>query len=114
MTYSKNSPMPFSYSENHFISFAAAAESTKNYRESMTEGQILGGCFDKSCIEALLSQSGCAGIRIYYGLSTDNKQQLILVGTDDLGNDLIGERYLCVDTCIPCPAQCGEDNILNS
>jgi hypothetical protein len=103
----------FTGEENHWITFEKGAESTKRYRVNHPH-EIKGGYFSKQCIQDLLDQPDCVGIRIYFGNSSEGKPELIIVGVNSSENDLIGEDYYCMDTMIPCPDSCGDNNILNS
>lgn len=106
--------MAFTGSEQHEISFEVGGALTKKYRDQMAPGQRKGGFFGSEAIQALLNQDHCVGIRYYYGLDKNGKQELVLVGTDANENDLVGEGNLCMDVSIPCPDRCGENNILNT
>jgi hypothetical protein len=106
--------MAFTGNEDHSITFEDAAELTRNYRREMKAGDRKGGYFSQDAIQTLLDQENCVGIRYYYGLDDDDQQVLVLVGVGKDENDLIGARYVCIEASIPCPAQCGADNILNS
>ncbi len=44
--------------------------------------------FGKDIIMSLLNQTGCVGIRIHYAIDDKGKKQLILVGTNEKGQDL--------------------------
>ncbi len=44
--------------------------------------------FGSAALKNILVQSGCMGIRIYYGLDDLGKQQLLLIGADVNGNNL--------------------------
>lgn len=104
--------MDFTGNEDHSISLAEAAEMTARYRGQMTEEQIKGGFFGARAIMTILDQSDCVGIRYYYGLDSNNKQVLVLVGVlanqDDIVDGILAEVSL------PCPTFCGSDNSLNS
>jgi len=107
--------MSFTGEENHEISFEDAAELTKNYRDQMSLEGKKGGYFSRSGILSLLEQDGCVGIRYYYGLTTEESTQvLVMVGVNENENDLIGGQYVCIEMSIPCPSVCGANNILNS
>ena len=103
--------MSFTGKEDHAITLSEAAEWTRNYRENnanATKGHFYG----KDAIQAILDQSGCVGIRIYYDIDNNGAKQLIIVGAgtneNDLHNGLLAERSL------PCPSKCGANNPLNS
>lgn len=106
--------MSFTGNEHHDISFEDASTLTKKYRDQMAPSSRLGGFFGEAAVRDLLDQTNCVGIRYYYGLDKDNKQVLVLVGTDANENDLVGEGKLCMEMAIPCPDRCGNNNILNS
>jgi hypothetical protein len=106
--------MGFTGHEEHNISFEVAAEFTSNYRDQRSSPGRKGGFFGRDAIEALLAQDDCVGIRYYYGLTSDDEQVLILVGTDANENDLTGEGDGCMEISIPCPDRCGSNNMLNS
>ncbi len=99
-------------SEKHDISLAEAAMMTKNYRDQMTRTQVKGGYFSIYGLLKLMNQPECIGLRYYYGLNETGGQEIVLVGVDAAGNDI-------VDGCIAemsakCPPNCSTDNPLNS
>jgi hypothetical protein len=101
--------------EDHKISFEAAAVLTKKYRDNNPAPAIKGGFFGRDSIEQILNQDGCVGIRYYHGLDSNNKPVIVLVGTDTDENDMVDvtSGHVCREMAIPCPTQCGADNILN-
>lgn len=104
--------MAFTGNEDHNIPLATAAEWTKNYRDVNPSGVTLGHFFGKEAITAILAQSNCVGIRMYYALDENGAKQLILVGVtadeNDMFNGLLAERSF------KCPPICGINNPLNS
>ena len=107
--------MSNSFKHNHFISFGEASLMTQRYRyQCMMPGDVCGGMFHREAIEELLNQPGCVGIRYYFGVNEADQQKIILVGVDKWGNDMIGQRYLCIDNGTLCPPHCSNINILNS
>ncbi len=104
--------MSFTGREDHSISLATAAAWTENFRRTIEPTDIKGHFFGKDAIQAILNQSTCVGIRIYYALDENSAKHLIVVGVSaderDLYNGLLAERS------IPCPPFCGGDNPLNS
>lgn len=98
--------------ENHSITLSDAAKMTKAYRQSITAGSTIAHAFGKSAIQAILNQSGVVGVRIYYGLNEEGEKQLIVVGTDTLGNDLY--TGLLAERSLHCPEDCSSANPLNS
>lgn len=101
----------FNGTEGEVISLESASEMTERYRESTPKNDIKAHFIGKKALRELLRQRGCVGIRIYYGLDADNEQQLVLVGTNSQGDDMLRLIY---DKCAPCPDQCSNPNPLNS
>lgn len=69
------------------ISLTTGAQYTAAYRTAhptWTKGHLFG----KNILNNILGQSGCMGIRMYYGLDGNGTQQLVLVGVDASGNDM--------------------------
>jgi hypothetical protein len=104
--------MPFTGNENHWISLEEAAKLTRNYREAAGSGAILGGFFGKNAILDILNQSGCVGLRIYYGQSDDDKSRFVLTGVNSDEDDLY-EGHLA-EISIDCPPHCPKANPLTS
>ena len=51
------------------------------------------------------------GIRIYYGVNSDEEKELVLVGANANEDDM---TELVADLSCPCPNRCGKSNDLNS
>jgi hypothetical protein len=92
------------------ITLATGAQYTAAYRSAhptWTKGHLFG----KDILNDILGQSGCMGIRMYYGIDANGAKQLVLVGVNASGNDMttgiIGDRS---DFC---PSTCGTSNSLN-
>lgn len=103
--------MAFTGNEDHTISLTVAAAMTKNYRDA-NPTQVKGHYFGKDAIQDVLDQSGCVGLRIYYGLDNDGKKQLVIDGVTSDENDLF--NGIILDRSIQCPPNCGISNPLNS
>lgn len=104
--------MTFTGNENHGITLTEAAEMTKNYRDTINTGDTIAHAFGAQAIQAILDQTGCVGIRIYYGLDENGAQQLVLVGVDSSENDLY--QGLLAERAKKCPQSCSVANPLNS
>lgn len=104
--------MAFDGTEGAQVTLAEGSGWTKNYRNGTKYNGKNGQFFGKDILNAILQQSGCMGIRIYYGEETNGTPNLVIVGADADENDMttgvIGER------CVPCPSRCGVSNPLNS
>ncbi|MFA8343130.1 MAG: hypothetical protein ACEPO8_09210 [Rhodothermaceae bacterium] len=85
--------------ENHKISLEDARRFTSGYRAEKAEFMKMGcsehkeakkgGFFGKEALMELLNQPGCIGMRYYYGRSDDDMKNLILVGVNEDGNDIL-------------------------
>jgi hypothetical protein len=100
---------------NHLISVAIAAAMTARSR-SKNPNSIRGWLFDRRALDALLSQPGCAGIRIYRALNEEGAEQVVLVGTDDMANDILPPTVdgdgVVAELAWPCPPACGRASVM--
>lgn len=96
---------------SHEINLQTASQLTSNYRRESGQNPILGGSFPSNVFTDLLNQSGCTGIRYYYGIDDKGVKQLVLVGIDEYGNDMLS---LIMDVSNLCPDTCSTPNALNS
>lgn len=70
--------------------------------------------FGRNVIDEILAQPSCVGIRIYYALDSKDQKQLVIVGTDKDGNNIIpgvtraenGDSGVIADISLPCPSYC--------
>lgn len=104
--------MSFDGTEGGVITLAAAADLTANYRATISSGDRIAHYFGKDIIRDILDQEGCMGIRIYYGLDTSGKKELVLVGVNADENDMVSG--VVADYAFPCPTRCSSANDLNS
>ena len=83
----------------HFISLASAIDMTARYRK-LREDLLLpeyrglnilctSETFNLADMLALVTEPGCFGFRIYYGMKEDKTIHALLIGTDAAGNDLL-------------------------
>jgi hypothetical protein len=108
--------MAFDGSEGRAIDLTTASEWTETYRESGST-LTLAHFFGKNIINSILAQTGCVGIRIYYGIDGNGKQALIMVGADSSENDILGTPSapaIIANFAMPCPTYCSSSNPLNS
>lgn len=117
----------------HYISPQDAAVLTSRWRKEMPDGAFHGARFDRIAFDNLLSQPGCAGIRIYMGMElpgakdTPSRWTYVLVGTDAKGNDMVARGSAMADGDsaegdgggteewpLPCPPLCDVSSPLNS
>ena len=74
--------------EDHTITLEEAGSLTRNYRMAAGAGAVKGRYFSRTAIEQLLLQEETVGVRYYYGEDTEGRPQMVLVGVDELGQDL--------------------------
>jgi hypothetical protein len=117
---------------NHFIPLEEAVNMTTRFRQHHDEllkeeykgRNILckSETFDKEAIAALLVNTDCTRIRIYYGMDEEMKVHAILVGVNASDEDILdplpsilpsGEAVI-VETGVRCPDYCPPDSPLNS
>ena len=105
--------MGFTGNENHDISLNDASLLTAEYRKQ-NPGEILGGFFGKTALLDLLNQTGCVGIRYYYGVDANGKKVLVLCGADAGEDDILTPAAsACKELSVICPPRCGQNNVLN-
>jgi hypothetical protein len=105
--------MIFTGNENHEISLNEAAELTQRFRDNLPViDNTIAEYFGKSALEDVLSQQDCVGIRVYYGIDSEMKKHLVIVGVNSDGNDLYEGALM--EMTIPCPPVCSTSNPLNS
>lgn len=104
---------PLDKSRNHRISLSEAAEYTRRYRDGVRgqAGQLTSGAFLRDQVVEMLSQPGCAGLRIYNARGADQSQHFVLVGVDETGADMTQGTILQQQW--PCPPLCPPDSALN-
>ncbi len=101
-----------STNDPHAITLAEAAAMTKRFRDSVSSTATIAFAFDIESIKSLANQAGCDKMRAYPGLDENGDPQLILVGADATGNDIITGTLL--ERAIKCPQSCSSANPLNS
>lgn len=101
--------MAFNGTEGGPITLEAAAAMTACYRK-LHPNQTEAHFFGRENILALLNQTGCMGIRVYYGDKPSGGKELILVGVDANENDML---ELIMDLSKHCPPTCSNGNPLN-
>lgn len=96
--------------EGEKITIEEAAEMTARHRTAHPT-EIKGHFIGKNMIKAIAEQDGYMGIRIYHALNTDGSREVVLVGVDEEGDDML---KIIVDRSSPCPNMCSKKNGLNS
>ncbi len=104
--------MSFNGNEGSVITLADAADLTANYRATISPGDRLGLFVGRNRLLDILNQTGCMGVRLYFGLDKNGDPELVLVGATSNENDM--EKGVIVDGLLPCPVRCSSPNPLNS
>jgi hypothetical protein len=94
--------------KGHRIPLDVAIAQTKRFRASLHTG----GLFLRKELDELLAQPGCAALRFYYGRTADGVDTLVLVGSDEKGNDITSGVVL--EDHFLCPPFCNESSPLHS
>jgi hypothetical protein len=93
----------FNGAEGELIDTDQAATWTANYRAAEGENATKASFYGREILQKLLDQDGCIGIRIYYAIDERGQKQMVLVGADVDGNDLV---EMIVDSGVVCPPYC--------
>jgi hypothetical protein len=101
--------MAFSGSEGTIIEIGTAHTLTYAYQEAHPD-EVKGYFFGKNKLMSLLSQTGCVGIRVYFGLE-GSTPKLVLVGAKGNEDDMTG---LILDGGCPSPPETGALNTMNN
>ncbi len=103
---------PLDKDRDHNIPLKRAAADTKRFRGGGPGRNGVAGAFLADSVRKLLDQPGCVGIRLYLGESEARDSEVIAVGVDAQGNDMVEGTLL--NASFPCPPFCSDDNPLNS
>ena len=103
---------PLDPTHDHRVPLKAAAELARRYRQDGALRAGDSGAFNSKPVLELLAQPGCVGLRIYQGRGATGERALVLVGVDAKGDDMT--EGVLLDTHLPCPPWCSDDNALNS
>jgi hypothetical protein len=102
----------FNGTEGKPIPQETAKQWSENYQKK-NPGETKSHFFGRDIIEKILAEDGCMGIRIYYALDDNGQKQLLLVGADSEGNNLLpseksssGDPNTIADVSFPCPSFC--------
>jgi hypothetical protein len=85
-------------------------EATAYLRRRPTALSERGGHFPRDVVDQILAQTGCAGIRFYFGTKPDGSLALVLVGMDE--NELDMTDGVIVEDHFPCPPFCDAGSTL--
>lgn len=115
----------------HSVSLHYAIQLTSHFRNNRElilslqyKGQEilpLSETFNRTAIDLLLAQQGAAGLRIYYGMDSENKVHAVLVAVNSDNEDILlngesvkGEEPMIMQEGQRCPAICPPSSVLNT
>lgn len=116
---------------NHLITLHTGIDMTTLYRQERENILAtayknqnilpLSETFERAAIDAILQQSGCTALRIYYGMTEDLRVHAILVGSDENNEDILPSTNnnladpvdIIAEQSIRCPEECPESSPLN-
>jgi hypothetical protein len=98
---------------DHRISLESAIGHTARFRAAnpAPETEKAAMFWRNGGLDELLAQKGCAGLRIYYGVTDIGAPAPVLVGVDLEGNDLTAGTVL--ELHLPCPPYCPANSPLS-
>lgn len=89
---------------NHFITLEKAKEMTAKFRSErdailipeLREQNILSICetFDRGAFDTVLAETGCLGLRVYFGMTPELKVRVIVVGVNANNEDILPAENL--------------------
>jgi hypothetical protein len=92
-----------------YKSMAVSFQDTKdviNSSQRITASEtVIAQYFGKDVVDKILAQSGCVGVRMYYGIRTNGKPGVIILGVDKYGKDIV--TGVLASPTFYCPPFCG-------
>lgn len=102
--------MAFDGTEGEFYTPEKAGEFTRRYRNARINP--VEGCFiGREKLQAILNQPNCVGVRVYFGMDSDNTMNMVFVGADNNQNDILD---VVVENVRKNPPYGSDNNPLNS
>lgn len=114
---------------SHFITLNEGATMTSDYRtnrENILDSSYKGldilpvsETFDLTELLSVIEQTGCVGLRIYYGMDENMLVHAILVGVDENDEDILpsdpdAKNTQIMEHSLRCPNVCPPSSRLNS
>lgn len=109
--------MPRTPNDGSIVTRAQAKAMIQRFQTSHPFGawnatDLKGGFHGRNRIQGILDQPDCVGIRYYFGINSENKPAIVLVGEDSTGKVL--SDGVVVEEGPLCPPFCGLSNSLDS
>lgn len=109
---------------NHKISLQQAIDMITRYRANKPENAPICETFDIAAINQLAAVTGCAYLRIYYGMKENMEIDAILVAANEDNQDILPSQIansitetgdpLILEDGFRCPPDCPPQSPLNS
>ena len=100
----------FPGAEKHEISLEEAKTHIQRHKKNPIHPNHHGGSFDRAVIDKILAQPGCARLRYYHGRNEDGLPNIVLVGVDASGKDMV--KGTIAERPNGCPPFCDAESIL--
>jgi hypothetical protein len=89
-TKTKTAPLNYCTAEvGQDIGLQEGTAMIQRYRELNTEETVYGHLVGRNIIEQILAQPNCAGLNIYYALNHLGQRQLVFIGADANGRNIL-------------------------
>jgi hypothetical protein len=100
------------------IDLNTAKQWVANYRRE-NPNQTRAHYFGADIVKRILAEHDCSGIRIYYAIDDEGAKQLLIVGADSKGDNLLpasaaalgGGDNEIADLSLPCPTYCPDNDL---
>lgn len=109
---------------DHAISLQQAIDMTTRYRQNKPADAPICETFEKEAIDQLMLVTGCAYLRIYYGMKENFEMDAILVAVNAENEDILPSLLdeaavnsgdpLILEDGYRCPPDCPPKSVLNS
>lgn len=99
------------------IDLATARQRAQNHRTA-NPADLLSHYFGREILDQILQQRGCTGIRVYHAINDKQEKQLMVVGVDNKGSNMLpassslapGDMSI-MDNSWPCPPICPPNDL---
>lgn len=96
---------------SHTIQLEDAVAMVQRYRDNQNEDNLKALSLPKEDLTELLNQEGCAGLRFYPASQFDGSFDLVIVGYDNEGNDML---EIIKNHLSRCPINCSQTGDLGN
>ncbi len=101
------------------IDLATARQWAQNFKNANPNpAEVRAHYFGRATLDQILAQKDCKGIRAYYAVNSAGEKELLVVGVDQTGNNMLpkspglapGDNTI-MDNSYPCPPICPPDDL---